>query len=64
MNAQTWLLNHYWLFLLEDFFSSQGGLGPKGCVGHMPMIKEDISLDIMNDLCFDTYANLDFVFVL
>ena len=25
MNAQTWLLNHYWLFLLEYFFSSQGG---------------------------------------
>ena len=31
MNAQTWLLNHYWLFLL-------GGLGPKGCVGHTPMV--------------------------
>ena len=25
MNAQTWLLIHYWLFLLEYFFSSQGG---------------------------------------
>jgi len=25
MNAQTWLLSHYWLFLLEYFFSSQGG---------------------------------------
>ena len=25
MNAQTWLLNHYWLFLLEYFFPSQGG---------------------------------------
>ena len=46
------------------FFPPMGGLGPKGCVGHTPMIKEDISLDIMNDLCFDTYANLDFVFVL
>ena len=38
MNAQTWLLNHYWLFLLEYLFSSPGGLGPKGCVGHMPML--------------------------
>ena len=37
MNVQTWLLNHYWLFLLEYFYSSQGGLGPKGCVGHTPM---------------------------
>ena len=26
MNAQTWLLNHYWLFLLEYLFSSQGTL--------------------------------------
>ena len=25
MNAQTWLLNHYWMFLLECCFSSQGG---------------------------------------
>ena len=25
MNAQTWLYNHYWLFLLEYFYSSQGG---------------------------------------
>ena len=25
MNAQTWLHNYYWLFLLECFFSSQGG---------------------------------------
>ena len=25
MNAQTWLLIHYWLFLLEYFFSSQRG---------------------------------------
>ena len=23
MNAQTWLYNHYWLFLLEYFYSSQ-----------------------------------------
>ena len=38
MNAQTWLLNHYWLFLLEYLFSSQGGLGPKGCVGLTPML--------------------------
>ena len=34
MNAQTWLLNDYWLFLLEYFF----GLGPKGCVGRTVMI--------------------------
>ena len=38
MNAQTWLLIHYWLFLLEYFFSSQGGLGPKGCVGRTLMV--------------------------
>ena len=38
MNDQTWLLNHYWLFLLEYLFSSQGGLGPKGCVGHTLMV--------------------------
>ena len=39
MNAQTWLLNHYWLFFhLEYFISSQGGLGPKGCVGLTPML--------------------------
>ena len=25
MNAQTWLYNHCWLFLLEYFYSSQGG---------------------------------------
>ena len=37
MNAQTWLLNHYWLFLLEYFFPPRGGLGPKGCVGHTLM---------------------------
>ena len=30
-------INHYLLFLL-DFFSSQGGLGPKGSVGRTPMI--------------------------
>ena len=24
MNAQTWLLNHYWLFFLQSFFYSQG----------------------------------------
>ena len=29
MNAQTWLLNYYWLFLLEYFFSSQGGAWSK-----------------------------------
>ena len=33
MNAQTWLLSHYWLFLLMYFFPPRGGLGPKGCVG-------------------------------
>ena len=38
MNAQTWLLNHYWLFLLEYFFPLRGGLGPKGCVGHTLMV--------------------------
>ena len=38
MNAQTWLLNHYWLFLLEKVFPPRGGLGPKGCVGHTPML--------------------------
>ena len=38
MNAQTWLHNHYWLFLLEYFFPPRGGLGPKGCVGHTPMV--------------------------
>ena len=37
INTQTWLLNHYWLFLLEYFFPPRGGLGPKGCVGHIPM---------------------------
>ena len=37
MNAQTWLLNHYWLFLLEYFFPPRGGLGPKGCVGRTLM---------------------------
>jgi len=25
MIAQTWLYNHYWLFLLEYFYFSQGG---------------------------------------
>ena len=39
MNAQTWLLNHYWLFLLEHFFPPRGGLGPKECVGNTPMNK-------------------------
>ena len=29
MNAQTWLLNHYWLFLLEYFFPPRGGLVEK-----------------------------------
>jgi len=38
MNAQTLLLNNYWLFLLKYFFPPRGGLGPKGCVGHTPMV--------------------------
>ena len=38
-NAQIWLLNHYWLFLLEHFFPPRGGLGPKECVGNTPMNK-------------------------
>jgi len=33
MIAQTWLYNHYWLFLAV----TRGGLGPKGCVGHTLM---------------------------
>ena len=33
-NAQTWVLNHYWLLLLGYFFSS---LSPKGCAGRTPM---------------------------
>jgi len=37
MNAQTFLLIHYWLFLLEYFFPPRGGLGPKGCVGRTLM---------------------------
>ena len=37
MNAQTWLLNHYWLFLLEYFFSSHWGLGAKGYLCHTLM---------------------------
>ena len=37
INAQTFLLIHYWLFLLEYFFPPTGGLGPKGCVGRTLM---------------------------
>ena len=38
INAQTWLLSHYWLFLLMYFFPPRGGLGPKSCVGHTLML--------------------------
>ncbi len=37
MNAQNWLLNHYWLFLFEYFFSSHWGLGAKGYLCHTLM---------------------------
>ena len=48
MNAQTWLLIHYWLFLLDHNFPPRGGLGPKGCVGRTPMTTNShfINLDI------------------
>ena len=48
MNAQTWLLNHYWLFLLEYFFLSQGSLGPKGCVGRTLMLHS--SKEMLNSI--------------
>ena len=44
MNAQNWLLIHYWLFLLEYFFPPRGGLGPKGCVGRTLMTKVPVSV--------------------
>ena len=44
VNAQTWLLNHYWVFLLEYFVPPRGGLGPKGCVGHTLMFLSTVSL--------------------
>ena len=52
MNAQTWLLNHYWLFLLEYFFFlSLGPVGPcckRLCMpyayANRPSIGEIISL--------------------
>ena len=60
MNAQTWLLIHYWLFLLEYFFPPRGGLGPKGCVGHTLMVaketlwlKQIVQLEQMNKFYFN-----------
>ena len=49
MNAQTWLINYYWLFLLEYFFPPIGGLGPKGCVG-CAKVNDFLILDMVDGL--------------